>query len=95
MNTKLLFSLIYFIFSFNNNKLITNDKHNKQIINVIDQIQRIIAYEEDLFKRLRNTSGKMWNKMVETRPELASITNWMLPGLLDGYKNLQSMLKEL
>jgi hypothetical protein len=37
----------------------------------------------------------MWDKMVKTRPELASITNWMLPGLLDGYKDLQSMLKEL
>ncbi|RLU15066.1 hypothetical protein DMN91_012953 [Ooceraea biroi] len=61
----------------------------------LKQVQRIIDYEENLFKRLRNTSGKMWKKMVETRPELASITDWMSPGLLDGYKDLQSMLKEL
>lgn len=61
----------------------------------LKQVQRIIDFEEDLFKRLRNTSGKKWNKMVEIRPELASITDWMAPGLVDGYKELQSMLKEL
>jgi len=33
--------------------------------------------------------------MIEIRPELASITDWMAPGLVDGYKELQSMLKEL
>ncbi|XP_077269962.1 alanine--tRNA ligase, mitochondrial [Temnothorax americanus] len=61
----------------------------------LKQIQRIIDFEEDLFKRLRNTSGKMWSKMIETRPELTAITDWMAPGLVDGYKDLQSMLKEL
>lgn len=59
------------------------------------QVQRIIEFEEDLYKRLRNTSGKMWNKMVKTRPELASITDWTASGLLEGYKDLQSILKEL
>ncbi|XP_011639548.1 alanine--tRNA ligase, mitochondrial [Pogonomyrmex barbatus] len=61
----------------------------------LKQVQRIIDFEEDLFKRLRKTSGKIWSKMVETRPELAAITDWMAAGLVDGYKDLQSMLKEL
>lgn len=37
----------------------------------------------------------MWRKIVETRPELTAVTDWMAPGLVDGYKDLQSMLKEL
>ncbi|XP_018307520.1 alanine--tRNA ligase, mitochondrial [Mycetomoellerius zeteki] len=61
----------------------------------LKQVQRIIDFEEDLFKKLRNTSGKMWNKMIKTRPELIAITDWMASGLVDGYKDLQSMLKEL
>ncbi|KAL0130415.1 hypothetical protein PUN28_002237 [Cardiocondyla obscurior] len=61
----------------------------------LKQVQRIINYEEDLLKRLRDTSGKTWNKIVETRPELTAISDGMAPGLVDGYKNLQSMLKEL
>lgn len=61
----------------------------------LKQVRRIIDFEEDLLKRLRNTSGKMWSKMIETRPELSAITDWMAPGLVDGYKDLQSMLKEL
>lgn len=65
------------------------------LLDTICQVQRIIDFEEDLFKRLRNTSGKKWSKMIEIRPELASITDWMAPGLVDGYKELQSMLKEL
>ncbi|XP_072755160.1 alanine--tRNA ligase, mitochondrial [Anoplolepis gracilipes] len=66
-----------------------------ELQNNLKQVQKIIDFEEDLFKRLRNTSGKKWNKMIEVRPELASITDWMAPGLVDGYKELQSMLKEL
>jgi len=65
------------------------------LLNAIFQIQRIIDFEEDLFKKLRNTSGKMWNKIIETRPELTAITDWMAPGLVDGYKDLQSIIKEL
>lgn len=65
------------------------------ILYAIHQVQRIIDFEEDLLKRLRNTSGKMWSKMVETRHELTAITDWMAPGLVDGYKSLQSMLEEL
>jgi len=65
------------------------------LLNAIFQVQRIIDFEEDLFKKLRNTSGKMWNKIIETRPELTAITDWMAPGLVDGYKDLQSIIKEL
>lgn len=65
------------------------------MLDTICQVQRIVDFEEDLFKKLRNTSGKKWNKMIEIRPELASITDWMAPGLVDGYKELQSMLKEM
>ncbi|XP_011878135.1 PREDICTED: alanine--tRNA ligase, mitochondrial [Vollenhovia emeryi] len=61
----------------------------------LKQVQRVIDFEEDLLKRLRNTSGKMWSKMIETRRELAAITDWMAPGLVDGYKDLQSALKGL
>ncbi|XP_070166786.1 alanine--tRNA ligase, mitochondrial [Polyergus mexicanus] len=66
-----------------------------ELHNNLKRVQRIIDFEEDLFKRLRNTSGKRWNKMIEVRPELASITDWMAPGLVDGYKELQSILKDL
>jgi len=65
------------------------------LLNAIFQVQRIIDFEEDLFKKLRNTSGKMWKKIIETRPELTAITDWMAPGLVDGYKDLQSIIKEL
>lgn len=65
------------------------------LLDTICQVQRIIDYEEDLLKKLRNTSNKMWSKMVETRPELTAITDWMAPGLTDGYNDLQSILKEL
>jgi len=65
------------------------------LLNAIFQVQRIIDFEEDLFKKLRNTSGKMWNKIIETRPELTAITDWTAPGLVDGYKDLQSIIKEL
>jgi len=65
------------------------------LLNVFFQVQRIIDFEEDLFKKLRSTSGKMWNKIIETRPELTAITDWMAPGLVDGYKDLQSIIKEL
>ncbi|XP_032679320.1 alanine--tRNA ligase, mitochondrial isoform X2 [Odontomachus brunneus] len=61
----------------------------------LKQVEKIIKFEEDLFNRLRNTSGKKWNEMVKIRPELALITDWTAPGLFDGYKDLQTVLKDL
>ncbi|EFN88295.1 Alanyl-tRNA synthetase, cytoplasmic [Harpegnathos saltator] len=66
-----------------------------ELHNNLKQVKRIIKFEEDLFNRLRNASNKRWNEMIKIRPELASITDWTAPGLVDGYKNLQTMLKEL
>ncbi|KZC13771.1 Alanine--tRNA ligase, mitochondrial [Dufourea novaeangliae] len=61
----------------------------------LKKVQKIIEFEKELFKRLRVTSGKEWNKIVEIRPELASVTDWTAPGLLSGYKYLQNTLKNL
>ena len=61
----------------------------------LKKVQSVIKFEEELFENLRNTSGKEWEKMVKARPELALVTDWMSPGLVGGYKYLQSTLKHL
>ncbi|XP_076243209.1 alanine--tRNA ligase, mitochondrial isoform X2 [Calliopsis andreniformis] len=61
----------------------------------LKKVQNIIEFEEDLFKKLRNTSGKEWKKIVEINPQLTAVTDWMSPGLVGGYKYLQSTLKDL
>ncbi|XP_076291241.1 alanine--tRNA ligase, mitochondrial isoform X1 [Lasioglossum baleicum] len=61
----------------------------------LKKVQKIMEFEEDLFKRLRKKSGKEWRKIVENRPELASVTDWMAPGLLNAYKYLQSIVEDL
>ncbi|XP_029041186.1 alanine--tRNA ligase, mitochondrial [Osmia bicornis bicornis] len=58
-------------------------------------VQKIIKFEEELYIKLQNTSGKEWKKIVATRPQLVSISEWTAPGLVNGYKYLQSTLKEL
>ncbi|XP_014606289.1 PREDICTED: alanine--tRNA ligase, mitochondrial-like isoform X1 [Polistes canadensis] len=65
-----------------------------ELQNNLKQVHKIIEFEESLYERLCKTSGEEWNKMVATRPELASITNWMASGLVNGYKDLQSILKK-
>ncbi|XP_043260582.1 alanine--tRNA ligase, mitochondrial isoform X2 [Colletes gigas] len=61
----------------------------------LKKVQKIIEFEEDSFKRLQNTCGKDWKKMVEIRPDLVAVTDWMSFGLLNGYKYLQHTLKDL
>nr|XP_033324410.1 alanine--tRNA ligase, mitochondrial [Megalopta genalis] len=61
----------------------------------LKKVQKIVEFEEDLFKRLRKNSGKEWKKIIENRPELASVTDWMAPGLLNAYKYLQTIVKDL
>ncbi|XP_014470632.1 PREDICTED: alanine--tRNA ligase, mitochondrial isoform X1 [Dinoponera quadriceps] len=68
---------------------------HEELHNNLKQVDKIIQFEQDLYNRLRNTSGKRWKEMVKIRPELASVTDWTASGLLDGYKNLQTVLKDL
>lgn len=58
----------------------------------LKQVQKIIAYEEDLLKSLRDTAGAEWKKMIKTRPALAMINNTTAPGLAAAYKDLQSSI---
>lgn len=66
-----------------------------ELQNNLKQVQTIIEYEEKLFQMLRKTSGKKWNEIVKTRPELARVTDWASPGLVPGYKDLQRILKNI
>ncbi|XP_078046501.1 alanine--tRNA ligase, mitochondrial isoform X2 [Augochlora pura] len=61
----------------------------------LKQVQQIIGYETNLYKRLRKNSAKEWKKIIEKRPELASVTDWMAPGLLNAYKYLQTVANDL
>ncbi|XP_026673811.1 alanine--tRNA ligase, mitochondrial isoform X3 [Ceratina calcarata] len=61
----------------------------------LKKVQKIIRFEEELYKKLRSTSGEKWNKVVEKRPSLKGVTEWLAPGLVDGYKYLQGILNDL
>ncbi|KAG7202205.1 hypothetical protein KM043_015879 [Ampulex compressa] len=61
----------------------------------LKQVQKIIQFEEDLLKRMQKTSFKEWQKIVQTRPVLSSISNQMSSGLVQAYKELQSVMKDL
>ncbi|XP_031846952.1 alanine--tRNA ligase, mitochondrial isoform X3 [Nomia melanderi] len=61
----------------------------------LKKVQKIIEFEEELFEKLRKTSGKEWKKITEMRPELSLVTDWTAPGLLHGYKYLQSIVQDL
>ncbi|XP_053987093.1 alanine--tRNA ligase, mitochondrial isoform X1 [Hylaeus volcanicus] len=65
-----------------------------ELQNNLKKVQKIIEFEENLLKRLRNTSGKEWKKMVKTHPELVAVTDYTGAGLLSGYKYFQSILKD-
>nr|XP_012137632.1 PREDICTED: alanine--tRNA ligase, mitochondrial isoform X3 [Megachile rotundata] len=66
-----------------------------ELQNNLKTVQKIMRFEEELYIRLQNTSGKEWKKIVAKRPELASISEWATPGLVPGYKYFQSILDEL
>ncbi|XP_043667176.1 alanine--tRNA ligase, mitochondrial [Vespula pensylvanica] len=65
-----------------------------ELENNLKQAHKIIEFEENLYEKLCKTYGKEWKKIVATRPELASVTSCMASGLVNGYKDLQSMLKQ-
>ncbi|XP_046617355.1 alanine--tRNA ligase, mitochondrial isoform X1 [Neodiprion virginianus] len=58
----------------------------------LKQVQKLIAYEEDLLKSLRDTAGTEWKRIIKTRSALASVSNTTAPGLAAAYKDLQSSL---
>ena len=58
-------------------------------------MQKIIEFEENLYKKLRYTCSKQWTKIIKTYPQLKSITEQLAPGLEDGYKYLQHVLNDL
>ncbi|XP_033228068.1 alanine--tRNA ligase, mitochondrial [Belonocnema kinseyi] len=60
----------------------------------LKQVQNIIRYEEEVLKALRETSGKKWEKMVKERSALSAVTDYMVSGLIPGYNDLQSILKD-
>lgn len=66
-----------------------------ELQNNIKKIQKIIEHEEELYKRLKYTSSKQWIKLIKTYPQLSSITEWLSPGLRDGYKYLQNIHDDL
>ncbi|XP_076161952.1 alanine--tRNA ligase, mitochondrial isoform X2 [Ptiloglossa arizonensis] len=65
-----------------------------ELQNNLKKVQKIIEFEEDLFKSLRIASDKKWKQILKIRPELVTITNWMTPNLFEGYNYLQSNLKD-
>lgn len=58
-------------------------------------MQKIIEFEEELYKKLKHTCHKQWTKLVKTYPQLSSISEQLTPGLGDGYKYLQHVLNNL
>ncbi|XP_047349283.1 alanine--tRNA ligase, mitochondrial isoform X1 [Vespa velutina] len=65
-----------------------------ELQNNLKQAHKIIKFEQDLYEKLCSTYGKEWKSIVATKPELASVTSCMASGLVNGYKDLQSMLKK-
>lgn len=61
----------------------------------LKQVQKIIEFEENLYKKLRYTCSKQWSKIIKTYPQLKSITEPLAPGLENGYKYLQHRLNDL
>ncbi|KAK9309871.1 hypothetical protein QLX08_000669 [Tetragonisca angustula] len=61
----------------------------------LKKVQKIIEFEENLYKKLRYTCSKQWTKIIKTYPQLKSITEQLAPGLEDGYKYLQHVLNDL
>ncbi|KOX74438.1 Alanine--tRNA ligase, mitochondrial [Melipona quadrifasciata] len=61
----------------------------------LKKVQKIIEFEENLYKKLRYTCSKQWSKIIKTYPQLKSITEQLAPGLEDGYKYLQHILNDL
>ncbi|KAG6801622.1 alanine--tRNA ligase, mitochondrial [Apis mellifera caucasica] len=66
-----------------------------ELQNNIKKVQKIIEHEEELYKRLKYTSSKQWIQLIKTYPQLSSITEWLSPGLRDGYKYLQNIHNDL
>ncbi|KAK2585147.1 hypothetical protein KPH14_008653 [Odynerus spinipes] len=60
----------------------------------IKKVRNIIKFEEDLYKNVQETCGKGWKKIVSIRPELAPITQLITPGLISGYNEFQSILRQ-
>lgn len=57
-------------------------------------MQQIIQFETELYQKLKATCNKYWLNEVKKRPELVAVTDWTASGLLNGYKEFQSMLKD-
>ncbi|KAK0179803.1 hypothetical protein PV327_005520 [Microctonus hyperodae] len=58
----------------------------------LKQVQTIINYEMEHFLNLRASSGKQWQNLVETKPQLAAISDPYAAGLIHSYEILQSTL---
>ncbi|KOC65413.1 Alanine--tRNA ligase, mitochondrial [Habropoda laboriosa] len=61
----------------------------------LKMVQKIIGFEEELYIKLQRTSDKQWKKICETRSQLKLVTDWVAPGLLDGYNYLQHAIYNL
>ncbi|CAK9813637.1 Alanine--tRNA ligase, mitochondrial [Anthophora plagiata] len=61
----------------------------------LGKVQKIIAFEEELYKKLQCTTAKRWEKLCKVYPQSKLITDWLAPGLVDGYKYLQCALNNL
>ncbi|XP_033303126.1 alanine--tRNA ligase, mitochondrial isoform X1 [Bombus bifarius] len=61
----------------------------------LKKVQKIIEFEEELYKKLKHDCCKQWTNIVKTYPQLSSITEQLIPGLGDGYKYLQRVLNNL
>ncbi|KAK0172011.1 hypothetical protein PV328_005388 [Microctonus aethiopoides] len=58
----------------------------------LKQIQTIINYEVEHLLNLKASSGKQWQNLIETKPQLAAISDPYAAGLIHSYEILQSTL---
>ncbi|XP_008557857.1 alanine--tRNA ligase, mitochondrial [Microplitis demolitor] len=64
-----------------------------EIIKNLNQIQTIVNYEKDLLISQRASAGKQWENLIKMKPELVGISDPFAAGLINAYKELQTIIK--
>ncbi|KAL3281602.1 hypothetical protein HHI36_004809 [Cryptolaemus montrouzieri] len=57
----------------------------------ISHVQQIIDYEEEVFKSLRNSAQRDWEKLIKEKSQLMSLDILEAPSLIPAYKALAKM----
>lgn len=66
-----------------------------EISNQLKQVQLIIEHEEQLLANLESNAAVEWKKIVTAKPHLTSLDITEMPGLVLGYRELQTAVENL